>query len=496
MMKRRLQKLSHQWHRRLIWVGLLAALMFMLSAAVHPILSWTGPQAAKFRPPALAVESHQLPRIAAVLEQHRLSRVEVVKLVPSKVGPVLQVTEDRFKPRRYFELNSGAEIEGFDQDHARWLARYYLDIDEQTDVASVEFQTEFDTAYPWVNRLLPVYKIGFNDAQNTTAYVYTEINALAGLGNDYKTQMQALFRNLHTWSWLESVEYARLVIMALLVITLFALTLSGVGLLVLLRGRRVMVRSRRCHRLMAYVVALPLLGFSVSGFYHLLHYGLVDTQRGMVSPPAVDVQPLVSESSFQMPSELDRVALNHVSLVVHQGNFYYRLSLSPAADKAEPAQGPHAHHAREKRYSGQATEHGALYLDALTGAAVDLADGDVATTLASDHLGLPTASVTQVARVTRFGPHYDFRNKRLPVWQVDLATPQGDKVFIDPATGMLVDRLVDRDRYEGYSFGVLHKWNFLTPFMGRFWRDVLVVVVLGLGFLMSFLGLFMKLRRR
>jgi len=182
----------------------------------------------------------------------------------------------------------------------------------------------------------------------------------------------------------------------------------------------------------------------------------------------------------------------------------YRLSLPKPRSKtpveaSKPA-GEHAHHSpsiaqRNQQFKGQGLEKGGLYFNANTGQQSDITDQQVAISLASQHLGVAKESISNTQIIKRFGMHYDFRNKRLPVWQVDFKTELGDKLFVDPATGVMVDRLVNQDRYEGYSFSFLHKWNFLTPLTGRFWRDVLIVFILGFSFLVSFLGLTMKLRR-
>lgn len=496
MSNAKLRKTSFVWHRKLAWFGLLALLLFIVSALTHPILSWTGPKAAKFRPPTALIEADSISRIPSILKRHTIESALVVKIMPSDVGNVLQVTENKLHPRRYFDLSSGKELTDFDEKHAIWLANYYLGNQSPATVKSVEFRTEFDSAYPWVNRLLPVYRVQFDDESNTSTYVYTELNALAGMGNDYKTSMQSIFRNLHTWSWLNGVEYARIVIMALLLVSVFFLTLAGIGLLILVRGRKSSTATAKIHRYVAYVVALPLLCFCISGFYHLLHYGLVDTHRGMVSGEPIDLNKLSHQVKL---NELAATELNHASLVMHQSDLYYRLSLppKPATRTAPVTGGEHAHHAnRIARFKGQPTEAGGLYYSAKNGDKTDITDREVATELASQYLNEPREQITNTQIITRFGMHYDFRNKRLPVWQIDFDNDAGDKLFIDPATGTVVDRLVNQDRYESYSFSFLHKWNFLTPFTGRFWRDVLVVIILSLSLLLSILGLTMKLRRR
>ncbi len=503
MTKAKLRQTSFKWHRKLIWIGLLALLLFVVSAVTHPILSWTGPKAAKFRPPAMSLQSSELNGVSAILKRHNIEQVSVVKIVPSEGRNLLQVTQNATQARRYFDLNSELELPNHDKSHAIWLANYYLGNQAARQPSDIEFKTQFDSEYPWVNRLLPVYKIQFDNDEASSVFVYTELNALAGIGNNYKTRLQAVFRNLHTWSWLSGFESARLIIMSLLLVCLILLTLAGIGLLLMLRGRKSMPISSRIHRIAAYIIAIPTLGFCASGFYHLLHYGLVDTHRGMVAPQTLDLRSLTTKDAFK---ELPNKALNHASLMMHQNQLFYRLSLSADKGKtnnAMPAGGEHAHHAkptdrqqRNKRFDGQVGEKGGLYYSASTGLRASLNDKDTAIAFASEHLKLETSSVKEAQLITRFGMHYDFRNKRLPVWQVDFDSAKGDKVFIDPATGVMVDRLVNRDRYEGYAFSFLHKWNFLTPFLGRFWRDVAVVIMMGLILLVAGLGVSMRLKAK
>ena len=75
--------------------------------------------------------------------------------------------------------------------------------------------------------------------------------------------------------------------------------------------------------------------------------------------------------------------------------------------------------------------------------------------------------------VTRFGPDYDFRNKRLPVWRVDYGAPVKASVFVDTASGVLVDRVADREKPERLVFSLIHKWNFLFP-IGRLGLNIVV----------------------
>jgi len=221
-------------------------------------------------------------------------------------------------------------------------------------------------------------------------------------------------------------------------------------------------------------------------------------------------------------SELPTAPLNQISVIRHEGELAYRLSIAPppktwGASKSKD--GEHAHHdksddkdvsdanVRNARFDGQATEQGSLFYSVETGQKVATNDRDVALLIASEQIGVdlliaseqigvdPSALI-DATLIKRFGLHYDFRNKRLPIWQLTFDSELGDMVFIDPATGILVDRLVDTDRYEGYSFSFLHKWNFLTPFIGREVRDIVMAIMLLLIMLFVGLGVTMKMRHR
>jgi hypothetical protein len=97
-----------------------------------------------------------------------------------------------------------------------------------------------------------------------------------------------------------------------------------------------------------------------------------------------------------------------------------------------------------------------------------LSDKEIAINYANKYLGFDNNLIFQTKLITKFGPNYDFRNKRLPVWQINYDSPDGNRIFIDPASGILVDHITNKERYESYSFSFLHKWNFLTHLLVDF----------------------------
>jgi hypothetical protein len=164
----------------------------------------------------------------------------------------------------------------------------------------------------------------------------------------------------------------------------------------------------------------------------------------------------------------------------------YRLSVSPIqSNQADNI------NTREKRFSGKSKEKFAQYIDANSGEIIGDIDKALITEQAKDLLSEADSAILPMTLITHFGFGYDFRNKRLPVWRVEGSN--GDHLFIDPITHILVDRNNSISRIEGYSFSFLHKWSMLTPITGRFNRDMLILLTLGFIFILAGLGLVMRL---
>lgn len=489
-MKARIAKLSRQLHQWLVYLSLFALFAFVVSAFTHPLMAWTGPQSSTFMPPTMLLNGSDISAIPTVLRKLDIAHALVSKVVPSEDGNLLQITIDDDVPRRYFSLQTGKELLDHDQQQAIWLARYYTN--DSSPIKSVEFITEFTPGYPWVNRLIPVYRVTFDNDDNLSAYVYTETNALAALNNDWKRNLQRIFHTFHSYTWLDNRPLLRMVVISLLLLSLLTMLFTGLNMLLLFKRKRYRSRAQCWHRRLAWIIFLPLLGFTVSGVYHLFHYEYADNVRGMRLGSPVSLQHL-TDLDLSHLSTLSTKKLNSFSIIEYNQQRFFRASI--AGEEAAPenqAQTLHSHHQRNRRFDGIAKEHSAKYIPLLkkTNSTVD--DRALAIQLALNYLSLPVQSVTSIERITRFGADYDFRNKRLPVWKVSTDTTNGDSVFVDPSTGILVDHVNDRQRYESYSFSVLHKWNFLLTVMQRMTRDYIIVLMLLLIAVMSILGIRMR----
>ena len=442
--KNKITSFSYKWHQKMACVGAIILLIFVLSAMTHPLLSWTGPKAKTFFPPSFTLEAEKLENISKILEKNQLSEAQQLKVIASRETALLQVTEDSDTARRYFDLTTGGERLNYDIEQAKYLAEYYSG-QASSEVESVEFISEFSNDYPWVNRLLPVYRVNYKGEEGLSLYVHTELNALASVNNSYKRSLQSVFQNLHTFSFLNKSEYVRVILVALMMLILIVLCFMGVVLLRNLKKRK-LDPLKRWHRNLAYAVWVPLLMFSFSGLYHLLHSSGV--KRGL----AMEFGPKLQLSNIKSVSlDIDKKFphCTSASLVNRtDGGLAFRVALSAGSGNID----------RKNKYKGLRTEGEVLYFNVTDGNRLEMNDADYAKEAMQFFVSDEPKSQKLI---THFGPHYDFRNKRLPVWQFDYNN--GDKVFFDCRSGTIVDRLKNPDRCERYSFSLLHKWNFLTP---------------------------------
>lgn len=495
---------KHQW---LALIGGISLFIWGLSGMAHIAMVLFGPQQLEFMPPMRAIDMAGAVPVEKVLADAGIGKARAVKVVVGKDRNLLQVTVMPQAPRRYFRLDTGAELAGEDARQAEFIARHFLK--EQRPIAEIVQQTAFDADYPWVNRLLPVWRIRFAGDDRLTAYVHTETSSLAAVNNLTKTRLQAVFRALHSWEWVpQGLDWLRVLVITLMVGSLAALAVTGILLLVAIRRGKRLPGSKGWHRAMGYVLALPLLMFSVSGILHLLQSALEQpTSKLRLSPP-------VNVANARYPVERDWAEIakgldvNALSLVEGpQGRALYRLGLAQpgsASTKGEHDYSAHQGHKmpmddsaiRNARFEGISPTGPALYIDAATGKPWGDGDKALARELGRRFSGAPDSAITHMELVTRFGPDYDFRNKRLPVWRIDYGAPVNATLFVDTATGVLADRTENWQKPERYIFSFIHKWNFLFP-IGKVGLNAVVgSFMLALIGFMGGIGLWLDRKRR
>lgn len=471
-------------HRTLAWLGFAALLLWGGSGLLHSWLTLFGVQQVVFAAPQRELNLTQALPFERIFAQAGIEKAVAVKVVVGESDNLLQVTEQAMQARRYFDLRTGAELPNHDKVYAAFLARHYLNLPYET-IRAVEWIEEFSDNYPAVNRLLPVYRVSFDRADGLNALVYTETGALAGVSNNTKQRVQTAFQWFHTWSWVpEMAETPRIIGIGLLVGALVLMSLSGLSMLILIRRKSRAAGAKGWHRMAAYLLVVPVFMFSFSGVYHLLQHGWPDKHSNLVLNKAMQLNQLQFPVNAEWATLTDNVPVTGFSLVADAaGNTYYRLALP--LNKGQAPSAPQD--IRNARFDGIQTTGPAFYVHTRSGEPWAQGDRELAFQLAAHHTGLPRDAVLSATLITRFGPDYDFRNKRLPVWKFEYGAPLNASVFIDTATGAIADQTLNSAKPEAISFSMLHKWNFMSP-LGRQIQNwsMVAVVTLSIALLAGF----------
>lgn len=492
--RQRLARTALRWHRPLALAGAAGLLVWGLSGLLHPIMTTFGPQQAVFAGPQRALDLTDSMPLATILADSGIAQAAAVRIVAAEDAHLLQVTVAENQPRRYFSLQDGRELPDHDRRQAEFLARHYLQLDRHSvAVQDIRLQTDFDSEYAWVNRLLPVYRVQFGTADRLTAYVYTETGALAAVNSDFKRLLQNGFRWLHTWDWIpERALWLRLLVVTVLVGTLLLLAASGLFLLWSLRRRHRVGGARGWHRAAGYLLGLPLAMLSFSGLFHLYQTAWADTGPNLRFSAPLDLRALQPEI-HPVLLEISRTsATQSLSLIADaDGTLLYRLGLPPGGVTPET---PAA--IRSARFAGLQGDESALYLNAHSGLPWTPGDRELALRLGEVFSGAGRDALKDATLVTRFGIDYDFRNKRLPVWRLDYGAPVNAILFVDTNAGVLADRVAKSAMPERLSFSFLHKWNFLRPLGHSAQNLIISVVVMAAVLLMAGLGAAMYFKHR
>ncbi|WP_165370549.1 PepSY domain-containing protein [Hymenobacter persicinus] len=502
--RRVVQRNMYRWHRLLGLLTVVPVIVWTLSGLSHPLMSnWLRPVIAKESLPA---EAASRPTIALkqVLAQHKLSGLRNVRLVRWRGQPAYQLLLGApTAAPRYFSAVTGAALPlEADQQYAEQLARYFTQ-DSVAPLVRAERLTEFTQDYPFVNRLLPAWKITLDRPGVSTVYVETMPARLATFNNPTRATFLRVFSLLHTWSWLELIanNTVRVLVMLVLLSVIIASAVSGLVIYGLLWKRFRKPRTaqdqigwlRRYHRAVGLAVALVTLTFAFSGAWHVQRKLHPDNRLAYQHAPAV--------STAQLEVDLTQLSLRwetvqNVALAELNGQVYYQVfQLAPE----DVTMGQKATGASTGQPVQVVRAAPVQYYSAATGRLTPEAGAQYARQLASSFLtqaGDAPAAIINTQLVDHFGEEYNFINKRLPVVQVDFATPTRTTLSVEPATGRLAARLDNADRYEGLSFGFLHKFH-LSGGLGKNVRDLITMLSAAGVLAVSVLGLilFVKVRR-
>jgi hypothetical protein len=440
---------ARAWHRRLGWIAAIVALAWAATGFLHPVMTWTAPRPAIQEPPTRAAPSADLIAPGPALQAQGLTSATLVRLMPTERGPVWFAL-GAGGTRIAVDARTGAAAPSAERARAIAVARHYAALPE-AKVIAVRRLDDFSMRYPSVNRILPVWEVRLAERDGLTVYVDPASDRLVTVSNTTRRTLLLLFQAVHTLSFLEPVEPLRVALVLLLVGTVAATTLVGMGLLLRSKGRGL----RAWHRAIAWVAAPLSLGFTGSGLFHLV------VNSSLLAPP----QPRVETFSVADLSALPRMETGgDIDLVAtrgHDGRALWRLAIEDAG----------------------------LYFDA-EGSVLSLDDAARARQIAG--------ADGPVRTVTRFDSAYGFINRRLPV----IGVGEGlGHTFVDLREGLVAGRASPGIvGVEGWTFDTIHKWDPVAELIGRRPRDYLTMIAVALIALTALLGLFLQtgriLRRR
>lgn len=417
-------------------------MVWATSGLLHPLMSALGPRAVATSPPAGEPLGQPATTLAEVLHRQQVGPIGHARLLRQDGELLWQWTDAQRSQWHYASASDGSLRPEADARRAEWLARHYSG-EARAPVVDARLLTSFDTGYPAVNRLLPVWRLRFGRDDALTAYVHTGEDRLAALNDRRRTVLLMLFQALHTLHWLDGAEALRLPLIGVAVLSVLATTMLGLALVLLRPSRTGAGPLRRGHRCLALVVWLPALMFGLSGLFHLT----VQTPLRGAAAPA----PAAMSASASVLPDLPG-AFDGLSLLVLPGEAggLWRIQRAATVD----------------------------WYSARDGQAVETSEAAVAARIA----GLPPG--TPADYQARFSDEYGFANKRLPVWRLEGG---GRSFFVDLASGQVAAEVRQLDVLEQRSFSTLHKWQFLDS-IGRGPRDtilaiaaVLLLITAGLG---------------
>ena len=491
----------HQWLGLITCVGLL---MWGVSGISHPIMSRLQPKPAVFMPPTIAWDASHTANPQSLLQ--RLGIPALASLHTVKLGDtVLWLAHPRLdQAGLLIDPHTGVVINEGEPQLAQALARHYTGL-RDVPVAQTRLLTAFSDDYLPVNRLLPVWQVTFDRPDHLSAYIDTRQMRLATLNDDTKRTLGQLFRWGHNWSFLDRLPQLQLTVMTLALCCAFLSALSGLYFWWTMRAsapRRLSARPvSRWHRRLGLTVALTSLAFALSGLFHLW-MGTLKTPDTVPSN-ALSTRPVstMSDLAWAAVSQSPHSPIGRVDWVANGTSSAWWVQAAgqgaPKAQVAALATGEHAEHAQHQAPApapmSPMVKPKARLVEAR---GLSLPDGakQLASRLAAHAAALPAERISDISLVTKFDGEYGFLNKRLPVWRVQFDAPGTPRIYVELATGAIAARVNNTDALEGWSFSVLHKWNWGD--INKDLRDVLVALFALGNVVTACLGLTLFLRKR
>ncbi len=469
-----------KFHRSFGMVLGILVLFWALTGVLHPIMSATQPQPLKRMPPPQQLDLNNALPAKTVFEQNQIEQFSALQVIQVNANQtayrVLGINQNMAE---YYDVHSGHRIENAELQYAKRLAVWYTGLTEE-HIVFAQLVTEFSDDYPSVNRLLPIWRVDFD--QGLRAYVDPSHSRLATISNDQKMWMARIFRLGHTWTWNNQQWFGQTLLMQFALIGILVITCMGIGLFFKIHNRknhRLREKPTRfLHRYLGISLSVFILLWVVSGFYHLWQK----------KPEIKNIQPIfktqdLDQTSWQLATaqSIQRLHLVPISYSREQTRTAWMIQLIGKKDLqgSMTAVKEHDHHGHSKNQTPAIQ-----WIDAEKAKPIDVLEQS--RFFVADYLNLPIEKIGQSTWVTSFSGEYGFINKRLPVVRVDTHLKDQLRLYIEPSSGVIAAKVTAQDALEGKSFAYLHKWNWLP--IDKIVRDILLGLIAALIAVLVILG--------
>lgn len=460
------------WHR---WIGLVACVgmvLWGLSGASHPIMTRLQPTPKQFMPPLQAVDFSYSQALPQVLLQAGIQHFQHISLAQIEGQSYYRVSLDAMREAHYYSVKDGQLAKGLEQKHAIALACYYTGL-PASKVLAVRRLSQFEQDYHPVNRLLPVWQVRLDQPDGLRAYVDTEQSRLATLVDNRRAILTQLFQWGHNWSFLQACSRLQLAVATTVLGLILASAVTG-WVLFIRQRKTAPYRIRRgslrwWHRTTGPWISSGIFLLASSGLFHLWMSDMQQHRPAIISSHtsnSVALSTVVWQHVVQQP-------LQKLDVYGHDNHLFWQVipasphSAMPAAQVGALRQ--HSHHPAAPvsaslpiLYQSEA--------DHLT-----TLDGERYSRLwMKDLSGLDASKIDGVRWIDRFANEYGFIFKRLPVLQVHTNAANGQRWYVEPATGLVAASINNIDGLEGFVFAYLHKWSFSS--LAKDVRDAFAII--------------------
>jgi hypothetical protein len=549
-LRKYIRRNMYRWHRIASLIIALPVMLWAISGFMHPLMTNIRPKVATQRLTAPLIDTSKIKvTLTEALQKNHIDTFCNFRLVAMNGNWFYQVKLPGNNMLKYYSTDRGKLLPQGDELYARYLAKQFLEGDEQaaaaakgqkmlaslkpepladlpaTDadaalngdhdccsntmasilnvskgakVQAVKFVEGFNSEYKYVNRLLPAWKVSFDRADGVRIYVETAQDRFAFAVDNKRAAFDTFFSLFHTLGWLDFMGKGKhLVEMAVMLLALFT-TLMGLYMFFTTKTKQargnMTARARKTHRYTSLTASLFTLLFTFSGGWHAFSKLTPDTRdqynadhHFAVSVGSPDLERL------QIAIGTDKL-ISNVSLVIIDGNNYWQVfnkSRQGMGNKSQPAAG------KDLMKSMQVPPPNTLYVS--TGDYQLLPSGEehYARYLASLFSKRDSSRIMSTTAITKFEDEYGFVNKRLPVWKIGYAENSRERYYVETSSGKLAALVNDKDLYEGYSFALFHKHHFMD-WGGKTVRDISTMFWAFMQVLMISVGLWfwIKVRRK